>query len=362
MTTSPQDLPVPSEERRAAAAPDAPSPDAGTPEARRPEPNSPDVITPEQARWVQQLVQACGDAVAEVIQGKRRVIDLVFASALAGGHVLLEDVPGTGKTALARALAAVIQGTSARIQFTPDLLPGDVTGISVYDQRAGVFEFHAGPVFANVVLADEINRASPKTQSALLEVMEEGRVTVDGVSHDVGSPFLVIATQNPVEQAGTYRLPEAQLDRFMIKTAIGYPDASAMLQILQQHRGTQEPVPAVVSTAMVAQAQAFVNRVYVSPLVADYAVQLVEGTRRASEVRLGASVRGALALVRIASAWAASQGRHYVTPDDVRDLALPALAHRLVLEPEAEFDGVTAEQVVGQVILDTPIPQENGTA
>ena len=321
-----------------------------------------DALRPEQARWVQQLFQACGDAVSEVIQGKRRVIDLVFASALAGGHVLLEDVPGTGKTALARSLAEVIQGTASRIQFTPDLLPGDVTGISVYDQRAGVFEFHAGPVFANVVLADEINRASPKTQSALLEVMEESRVTIDGVSHDVGSPFLVIATQNPIEQAGTYRLPEAQLDRFMIKTAIGYPDASAMLRILQQHRGGQEKLTAVVTTAMVAQAQEFVNRVHVSPLVADYAVRLVEATRRASEVRLGASVRGALALVRMASAWAAAHGRHYVTPDDVRDLAMPALAHRLVLEPEAEFDGVTAEQVVGQVLLDIRMPQENGTA
>ena len=352
MTTPPQDTPTGTGIPR----------EPGSAEQLSAEQLSAEQLSAEQARWVQQLFQACGDAVAEVIQGKRRVIDLVFASVLAGGHVLLEDVPGTGKTALARALGEVVQGTSSRIQFTPDLLPGDVTGISVYDQRAGVFEFHAGPVFANVVLADEINRASPKTQSALLEVMEEGRVTVDGVSHDVGSPFLVIATQNPVEQAGTYRLPEAQLDRFMIKTAIGYPDASAMLRILQQHRGSREPIAAVVSTAMVSQAQAFVNRVYVSPLVADYAVQLVEATRRASSVRLGASVRGALALVRIASAWAAGQGRHYVTPDDVRDLALPALAHRIILEPEAEFDGVTAEQVVGQVLLDLPVPQENGTA
>lgn len=321
-----------------------------------------DALRPEQARWVQQVFLACADALGGVIQGKRRVIELVLASAFAGGHVLLEDVPGTGKTALARALAAAIQGTSSRIQFTPDLLPGDVTGISVFDQRAGVFEFHAGPIFANVVLADEINRASPKTQSALLEVMEESRVTIDGVSHDVGSPFLVIATQNPIEQAGTYRLPEAQLDRFMIKTSIGYPDAAAMLRILQQHRGAQAPLEPVVTTAMVAQAQALVDRVHVSPLVADYAVQLVEATRRAREVRLGASVRGALALVRLATAWAAAAGRNYVTPDDVRDLALPALAHRLVLEPEAEFDGVTAEQVVGQVLLDVPVPQENGTA
>lgn len=319
-------------------------------------------ITPEQAQWVSQLFSTTADAVEQVIHGKRRVVELVIACVLAGGHVLLEDVPGTGKTALARALGQVVQGTSSRIQFTPDLLPGDITGISVYDQRAGAFEFHPGPIFANVVLADEINRASPKTQSALLEVMEEGRVTVDGTSHDAGSPFLVIATQNPVEQAGTYRLPEAQLDRFMVKTSIGYPDQAAMTRILQGDRATQRQLSPVVTTGMVTQAQDLVTRVHVSPLVADYAVRLVEATRRAGEVRLGASVRGALALVRLASAWAAANGRHYVTPDDVRDLAMPVLTHRLVLEPEAEFDGVTPAQVLGQVLLDISAPQENGTA
>ncbi|MFT4231860.1 MAG: MoxR family ATPase [Leucobacter sp.] len=318
-------------------------------------------LTDERARWASDAVRTVADAMERAIQGKRRVIELVLATAIAGGHVLLEDVPGTGKTALARALAKSMHGTSSRIQFTPDLLPGDVTGITVYDQKQGVFEFHAGPIFANVVLADEINRASPKTQSALLEVMEEHQVTVDGQTHRVNEPFLVIATQNPVEQAGTYRLPEAQLDRFMVKTSIGYPDDAAMMRILQQISLTPE-VPTVMNSGTLTQLQRFSRTVYVSPLIAEYVSRLVEASRRAGEVRLGASVRGALSLVRLAAAWAMVSGRPYVTPDDVRELAIPVLAHRLVLEPEAEFDGVTAEAVIGQILIDTPIPQENGTA
>jgi len=332
-----------------------------TPQAAPTAPLQAAPLSPERATWAGDSLRTTADAIEQVIHGKRRVVELVLATAVAGGHVLLEDVPGTGKTALARTLAQVMQGSASRIQFTPDLLPGDVTGITVYDQRQGVFEFHAGPIFANVVLADEINRASPKTQSALLEVMEERQVTVDGETHPVGTPFMVIATQNPVEQAGTYRLPEAQLDRFAIKTSIGYPDATAMHRILQQQASKPEIRP-VMNTGTLLQLQEFADQVFVNPLIADYITRLVEATRSAAEVRLGASVRGALTLQRMAVSWALLQGRAYVVPDDVRDLAISVLAHRLVLEPEAEFDGVTAEQVIGRILLDVPQPQENGAA
>ncbi len=319
-------------------------------------------ISPEQTAWFTETFGLLADNVEQAILGKRHVIELVLATALTGGHVLLEDVPGTGKTALARTLAQTVTGTSSRIQFTPDLLPGDVTGITIYDQKRGEFEFHAGPIFANIVLADEINRASPKTQSALLEVMEEGNVTVDGVTRPVGSPFLVIATQNPVEQAGTYRLPEAQLDRFMIKTSIGYPDDGATLRILQGVAEPAKQVAGIVTPDTLVTLQQLARTVHVNPLVSDYILRLVDATRRASEVRLGVSVRGAIAIARLVMTWAAAHGRSYVTPDDVRDLAVPALSHRIILQPEAEFDGVTATDVVGQVLLDVVPPAENGAA
>lgn len=315
-------------------------------------------ITQEQATWFAQTFAQLADNVELSVLGKRPVVELVLTAMLSEGHVLLEDVPGTGKTSMARALAQSVQGSNTRIQFTPDLLPGDITGITVYDQKAGTFEFHAGPIFANIVLADEINRASPKTQSALLEVMEEGKVTVDGITREVGVPFLVVATQNPVEQAGTYRLPEAQLDRFLLKTSLGYPDHAATVRILDGGAvGTSDLQPVVTPQTLVSMAD-LAREVYVDALVLDYLARLIDATRTAAQVRLGSSIRGALALTKAAKTRAAAQGRTYVVPDDVKALAVAVLAHRLILQPEAEFDGVTAEAVIGQILLEVSPPTQ----
>lgn len=319
-------------------------------------------ITHEQTAWFQQTFDALVANVEQAVLGKRHVIELAFTAMVSEGHLLLEDYPGTGKTSLARAMGQSVRGTTSRIQFTPDLLPGDVTGITVYDQRRGEFEFHSGPVFANVVLADEVNRASPKTQSALLEVMEEGQVTVDGITRPVGTPFLVVATQNPIEQAGTYRLPEAQLDRFLLKTSLGYPDHAATVQILEATARSRATLAPVVSPQGVVAMADLAREVHLDPLVLDYVARLVEATRNAAQVRVGASVRGGIALTKAAKTWAAAHGRGYVTPDDVKALAEPVLAHRLILDPEAEFDGVTAGAVVGQVLLETTPPSHRESA
>ena len=314
-------------------------------------------MTPEEAtRFAANLDRLVG-AVEEVLLGKNRVVRLAFTAFLSEGHLLLDDVPGTGKTSLARAMAQSVAGTSNRVQFTPDLLPGDITGVTVYDQRSGAFEFHPGPVFANIVLADEVNRASPKTQSALLEVMEEGQVTVDGQTHPVGHPFMVIATQNPIEQAGTYRLPEAQLDRFLMRSSIGYPDHASTIRILEgaDQRAHDHRIEAQL-TAEIIEMAALARTVYVDPTIHDYVSRLVDATRTAREVRLGVSVRGALALIRAAKTHAAGRGRHYVVPDDVKALAEAVFAHRLILDPEAEFDGVTSSNLVAQVLIETPPP------
>lgn len=316
-------------------------------------------MTPEQASWFADIADRIVTNVETVVLGKTYVIRLSLTALLSEGHLLLEDVPGTGKTSMARALAQSIRGTTTRVQFTPDLLPGDITGMTVYDQRTGEFEFHRGPVFATIVLADEINRASPKTQSALLEVMEEGNVTIDGVTHPVTAPFLVMATQNPIEQAGTYRLPEAQLDRFLMKTAIGYPDHAATVRILDGAGGARAAVlEPVVELDIVRDLISVARTVHVDPVITDYVARLVDATRSHPDVRLGASVRGALALVRCAKTFAAMNGRHYVVPDDVKALAEPVLAHRLGLDPESEFDGVTASIVVAQILVETPPPSD----
>lgn len=317
-------------------------------------------MTPEQAAWFSDIFNRLVANVDQVILGKTFVVKLSFTALLSEGHLLLEDFPGTGKTSLARAIAQSVTGLNNRIQFTPDLLPGDITGVSIYDQRSSTFEFHRGPIFANIVLADEINRASPKTQAALLEVMEEGHVTVDGVTHDVGAPFMVIATQNPIEQAGTYRLPEAQLDRFIMKASIGYPDHASTLRILEGAgtKAHETTVPAIATADVIIEMGALARTVHVDPSINDYVSRLVDATRTAVEVRLGVSVRGALALIRTAKTFAAANGRHYVIPDDIKALAEPVLAHRLVLDPESEFEGVTPSSIISQVLIETPPPTD----
>jgi MoxR-like ATPase len=309
--------------------------------------------------WFARSFRAMHDNVEVVIRGKPEVVDLALVCLLSEGHLLVEDVPGVGKTSLARALATSIGSSWHRIQFTPDLLPSDVTGVSIYNQGTGAFEFKPGPVFAGVVLADEINRASPKTQSALLEVMEEQHVTVDGRPHAVPRPFMVVATQNPVDMDGTYPLPEAQLDRFLLRVSVGYPDRAAEVDILRSHRGVAaiDQLRSVLSPEVVRTMIAVTNDVHVADSVHDYIVRLVAATRSMPEVRLGASPRGSLALLRAGRARAAADGRAFLVPEDVRALAGPVLAHRLILTPEAEVRGVTAGQVVDQVLEAEPVPR-----
>jgi MoxR-like ATPase len=299
------------------------------------------------------------DNVCRIIRGKASSVELALTCLLAEGHLLVEDVPGTGKTTLARALAASLGAGWSRIQFTPDLMPSDVTGVTVFDQRNQEFSFHPGPVFAHVVLADEINRASPKTQAALLEVMEEQRVTVDGQPHQVPRPFLVVATQNPVDMDGTYPLPEAQLDRFLMRIRLGYPDHASEVEVLQGRVESRrvEDLQAVMS---VANAEALIqaaNRIHVAAPLYSYIVNVAAATRNLPEVRLGASPRGSLALLRASQVRAASAGRTYVTPDDVKTLAEPVLAHRVLLTTDAVLRGATAASVVASALAATPVPQ-----
>jgi MoxR-like ATPase len=320
-------------------------------------------ISAESAERLAGRVSDVRNNVATVIKGKPDAIDLALVCLLAEGHLLVEDVPGVGKTQLARALAGSVDASWHRVQFTPDLLPSDVTGVTIYHQASNAFEFHPGPVFGNVVLADEINRASPRTQSALLEVMEERQVTVDGVAHPVPRPFMVIATQNPIDMDGTYPLPEAQLDRFLIRTSMGYPDHRAELEILFNQDGTdpQERLRPVLALDEAAAMVAAVHLVLAVPDVCDYLVQVVAATRQLPDVRLPVSPRGTVSLLRAARARALISGRPFVTPEDVKALAVPVLAHRLVLTPDAALAGHTAADVLTRAVASVPVPHVRST-
>jgi MoxR-like ATPase len=298
------------------------------------------------------------DNVNKVIIGKEREVRLAVTALLCGGHMLIEDVPGVGKTMMARAIATSTGCTFRRIQFTPDLLPSDVTGVSIYNQKEGDFEFRPGPILAQVVLADEINRATPKTQSALLEAMEERQVTVDGVTHRLPAPFLVMATQNPIEYEGTFPLPEAQLDRFMITIHLGYPSPTDEILVLdaQQLDHPVETLAQVTDSNEIVQLQRAVKEIYVDPLIKQYIVQIANSTREHESVYLGASPRGSLALFRTSQAKALLEGRDFVTPDDVKELALVTLGHRILLSPGAKVKGVTAADVVAACLSRVVVP------
>lgn len=318
------------------------------------------------AESTQLAVRSRFDALVEnierVIRGKVEAIELAVVCLFAEGHLLIEDVPGVGKTSLAKALARSIGGTWQRIQFTPDLLPSDVTGVSVWNRAANEFEFRPGGVFADIVLADEVNRASPKTQSALLEAMEERQVTVDAHTYPLGRPFMVIATQNPVELEGTYPLPEAQLDRFLLRVRIGYPDRRAELEILEQRgaRSDLDELRAVITGDELAEVMDHVAGVHVADAVRGYVIDLVDATRRHTDLALGVSPRGALALQRAAQARAAAAGRDYVVPDDVKELAPAALGHRVMLSAEAQLRGRDPDDVVRSVVASTAVPGATG--
>lgn len=296
--------------------------------------------------------------VEKVIIGKRNAIELALVSLVCNGHVLIEDVPGVGKTSLVSAIARSINSSYKRIQFTPDILPSDITGFSIYNQKSGSFEYRAGAIMSNIILADEINRTSPKTQASLLEVMEENQVTVDGVTYKVPSPFMVLATQNPVEYLGTYPLPEAQLDRFFMKISIGYPTPGEESFILSKYQyssplGALQPV---ADTSGILALQEEVKGVHVDKSLKDYIVEIVSQTRKHPDVILGSSPRGSLSLFRAAQAWAFYNGRNFVLPDDVKKLVVPVLSHRLVLKQEAKLKKISAPDIINSIVNKTYVP------
>jgi MoxR-like ATPase len=307
---------------------------------------------------VRAISERVGRNVEQVIVGKHNEVNLTLLALMCRGHVLIEDVPGVGKTMLAKAVSRSLGCSFKRIQFTPDLLPTDVTGVSIYNQKSGEFEFRAGPVVAQIVLADEINRATPKTQSALLEAMEERQITVDGITRPLPDPFIVLATQNPIEYEGTFPLPEAQLDRFLIRLQLGYPDRLHEIEMLerQQQRHPLDTLEQVVDASELIEAQGAVKQVYVDRLVLEYIIAIVESTRRHDDVYLGASPRGSLALYRCAQAHAAIDGRDYVIPDDVKALAEVCLAHRIILRPSARIKNTETGALIAEILRRVPVP------
>ncbi len=307
---------------------------------------------------VHSFVQRVTDNVSRVILGKEQAIRRTLLALLCEGHLLIEDVPGLGKTMLARSIARSIGCTFNRIQFTPDMLPSDVTGVSVYNQKSQEFEFRPGPIFAQIVLADEINRATPKTQAALLESMEERQVTIDGVTYEMQRPFLVLATQNPIEYEGTFPLPEAQVDRFIMRIHLGYPDRGHEIAILdsqQDHHPIQD-LKQVVTREELMQAQEAVKQVYVDDRIKEYIVSITQATRQHPDVYLGASPRGSLALFKTARALAAAQNREFVLPDDIKELAAPTLAHRIIVSPSARIKNIGSEAILREIMESVPVP------
>lgn len=313
---------------------------------------------------VQGLSEQIIQNVEQVIVGKRREVQMVLVALLCRGHVLIEDVPGVGKTVLAKAIARSIGSTFKRIQFTPDLLPSDVTGVSIFNQQSAQFEYRPGPVVAQIVLADEINRATPKTQSALLEAMEETQVTVDGITHRLPDPFIVLATENPIEYEGTFPLPEAQLDRFLVRLSLGYPGRRGEVEILnrQHFKHPLDSLTQIVQVSELLEGQEAVKHIYVDDSLKEYIVSIVEATREHDDIYLGAGPRGTLALYNTARAWAAMSGRDYVIPDDIKELAEPALAHRLIVSPAARMKNVDGRMVVREILMAIAVPGARPTA
>lgn len=312
----------------------------------------------EQILKIQEFSKRIIENLGKVIVGKKDVLEFVTLSLLAQGHVLIDDVPGVGKTMLAKALARTLGCDFKRIQFTPDMLPSDVTGVSIFNQLTKQFEFRPGPVMTNILLADEINRATPKTQSALLEAMEERQITVDGVTHVIKEPFIVLATQNPIEYEGTFPLPEAQLDRFFMKIQIGYPSMLDEVRIIeeQQIQHPLETVTAITNVDEILSMNTIVKKVYVSTAVKKYIVQIIRSTRENKEIYLGCSPRGSLALSRAGQIFAAMSGRDYVIPDDIKYLADSILGHRLIIQPTSRLKNVTPAAVIADILFDTQVP------